>query len=103
MPRKSNPPARDDTGASAPRRLLNDREAAAYLGVSRSQVRYLIANGDIPRVALPAGDGTARSLRRLLIDPVDLDRLIERWKQRAAGSGQPGAIGDRAVRMVRAK
>ena len=59
-------------------RLINDREAAKFLGVSRSQLRALVGAGRIPRVVVPGEDG--RPLRRLLVDVRDLDKLIERWK-----------------------
>ena len=62
------------------RRLCDDREGSAYLGLSRSQFRALVAAGRIPRVVVPAEDG--RPLRRLLVDVGDLDRLIEVWKRR---------------------
>lgn len=65
------------------RRLLDDRQGAAYLGVSRSQFRNLVAARVVPRVQVPSGDGDGRTLRRLLVDRNDLDTLIEIWKQRA--------------------
>jgi excisionase family DNA binding protein len=65
--------------AVATARLMNDREGAAYLGLSRSQFRALVAAGKIPRVRVPAEDG--RDLRRLLVDRTDLDKLIEQWKR----------------------
>lgn len=43
--------------AAVAQRLLNDREGAAYLNVSRSQFRELVASGAIPRVRVPSGDG----------------------------------------------
>jgi hypothetical protein len=66
--------------AAAPaRRLVDDRAGSAYLGISRSQFRSMVASGRIPRVLVPAEDG--RPLRRLLTDLNDLDRLIELWKR----------------------
>src|SRR5262245_13514691 len=59
-------------------RLLDDRAAGRYLGVSRWTVRDLEAGGFLPRVRLPLPGG--RDLRRLLYDRNDLDRLIERSK-----------------------
>lgn len=66
------------TPAPAPR-LVTDREAAEYLGVSRSIVRAWIQGGRIPRVELPsaAGDVPGRMLR---IDRADLDALVTRSK-----------------------
>ena len=65
--------------APAQRRLVNDRDGAAYLGMSRSQFRALVAAGKIPRVRVPSEDG--RDLRRMLVDRIDLDRLVESWKR----------------------
>jgi hypothetical protein len=73
--------------ASAPaRRLLDDREGAPYLGISRSQFRALMAAGVIPRVEVPGEDG--RMLRRLLVDVRDLDQLVEKWKRRTEASNE---------------
>lgn len=60
-------------------RLLSLDAAADYLGVSYWTVRDLVASGTIPRVRLPVGG--ARDLRRVLVDRVDLDRLVERSKE----------------------
>jgi len=61
-------------------RLLDNESAAKYLGVSVWAVRDLEAGGQLPRVrlALPGG----KELRRLLYDRNDLDRLIDRSKDR---------------------
>lgn len=88
-------------------RLLDLHAAGDYLGVSYWQVRDYVQNGTIPAVKLPAsrvdtaprrnGKPTRRvllgasdprlgSLRRILVDVRDLDALIERTKERAAGS-----------------
>ena len=43
----------------------------------------MVQSGVLPTVKLPAPrarDG--RTIRRVLIDRVDLDRLVERWKER---------------------
>ena len=64
--------------AALARRLVDDREGSAFLGLSRSQFRALVAAGKIPRVVVPAEDG--RPLRRLLVDIEDLNRLIVAWK-----------------------
>jgi excisionase family DNA binding protein len=60
-------------------RLLTDREAARYIGASRSYVRALIASGTLQPVRLPAtnGGGPARLLR---LDVRDLDRWIDALK-----------------------
>jgi excisionase family DNA binding protein len=58
------------------------RTAAAYLGCSYWTLRDLVLNGHIPAVRIPsprAHDG--RTMRRILIDSRDLERLIERWKE----------------------
>lgn len=61
-------------------RLLDVVGAAAYLGVSQWTIRDLDAAGHLPRVRLPLPGG--KELRRLLFDRTDLDRLIERSKDR---------------------
>jgi hypothetical protein len=71
---------------AAPVRLLDDRAAAPYLGISRSQFRALVAAGAIPRVQVPGPGG--QPMRRLLVDKGDLDRLIERWKDTTNESGR---------------
>jgi predicted site-specific integrase-resolvase len=72
-------------------RLLNLHDAARYIGISPWTLRDYVADGLIPRVALPcsrrrkkggavvrrAGDIEAR---RIYVDRADLDRLIERSK-----------------------
>ena len=70
--------------AVAPARLMDLEAAAAYLGgISTWTVRDLITNGEIPCVRLPrTGDGDRRAMRRVLIDRVDLDSLILKWKDR---------------------
>ena len=70
-------------GESVAPRLLSLDQAAVRLGLSRNQVRDLVAYGKLPHVALPcprAGDG--RSMRRTLIDVADLDALIVASKVR---------------------
>jgi hypothetical protein len=67
-------------------RLLTLKQAAVYLGVSYWSVRDYIAAGLIPKVSMPAlrareGARQKASLRRVLIDREDLDRLIEARKQ----------------------
>ena len=58
---------------SGTRRLLSVPEAADYLGRTVWAVRGLIDNGKLPAVRLD---------RRVQIDRLDLDRLIERCKVR---------------------
>jgi excisionase family DNA binding protein len=69
--------------ATHTRRLLDDREAAAYIGASRSYVRALIARGALRRVELPATDGNGGRARMLRIDVQELDGWIERLKAQA--------------------
>lgn len=61
-------------------RLLDLERAAMYLGVSGWTVRDLEAAGVLPRVRVPLPNGG--ELRKLLFDKIDLDRLIENWKDR---------------------
>jgi len=67
-----------------PWRLFSDREAAAYIGASKSYIRALIANGTLPRVELPATNGGGRAARMLRLDVADLDAFVERLKARTA-------------------
>jgi excisionase family DNA binding protein len=57
------------------RRLLSLKEAEQYSGISIWTLRDLIATGDLPAVRPPG-------LRRVWVDRKDLDRAIERWKER---------------------
>ena len=59
-------------------RLLDLPTAAQYLGLSPWTVRDLEAAGSLPRVRIPLPH--AGELRKLLFDRVDLDRLIDQWK-----------------------
>ncbi len=61
-------------------RLMGANEAAKYLGLSYWTLRELIWSGAIPLVQLP--NKTGGRLRRILVDRADLDRLIERSKER---------------------
>lgn len=68
-------------------RLLNMRQAAAYLGCSFWTVRDYVLQGLIPVVDMPPlrareGDRQRKTLRRVLIDRVDLDAFIESRKRR---------------------
>ena len=69
-------------------RLLNIEQAAIYLGVSREVIRELINSGQLAPVRVPRPD-TIRmhrrapvndTLRRLLLDRVALDELVDRWR-----------------------
>lgn len=82
-------------------RLLTLKQGAAYVGVSYWTLRDLVLNGTVPpvrvpsgripsgrnhgrkrqeRVLVPASDPRVKSLRKLLVDRFDLDRLIATWK-----------------------
>ena len=68
-------------------RLLNLRQAAAYLGCSFWTARDYVLQGLIPVVDMPPlrareGDRQRKTLRRVLIDRVDLDAFIESRKRR---------------------
>lgn len=68
-------------------RLLNMRQAAAYLGCSFWTVRDYVLQGLIPVVDMPPlrareGDRQRQALRRVLIDRVDLDAFVESRKRR---------------------
>ena len=68
-------------------RLLNLRQAAAYVGCSYWSVRDWCLAGVLPTVALPPlrpreGERAKASLRRVLIDRADLDALVEQHKRR---------------------
>lgn len=68
-------------------RLLNMRQAAAYLGCSFWTTRDYVLQGLIPVVDMPPlrareGDRQRKALRRVLIDRADLDAFIESRKRR---------------------
>lgn len=75
---------------TAPPRLLNMRQVAAYLGCSFWTARDYILQGLIPSIDMPPlkarpGDRQRRTLRRVLVDRGDLDAFIEtRKRPRAA-------------------
>lgn len=74
---------RTDGALIAPR-LLDVKAAAQYLGgLSVFTVRRLIADGVVPVVRLPALRRRDETMRRILIDIRDLDRLIESSRERA--------------------
>jgi hypothetical protein len=67
-------------------RLLNMRQAAAYLGCSFWTARDYILQGLIPVVDLPPlrareGDRQRKTLRRVLVDRADLDAFVESRKR----------------------
>ncbi len=71
-------------------RLLNMRQAAAYLGCSFWTARDYILQGLIPVVNMPPlrareGDRQRKTLRRVLVDRGDLDAFIEARKCRDSG------------------
>jgi len=69
----NNPGVPPKASPGQARRLLSLKEAATLLGVSKVSIRRLIWAGKLPAV---------RILRRIQIDIWDLDRLIERSKER---------------------
>jgi excisionase family DNA binding protein len=71
--RTNNPGIPPKVSPGQARRLLSLKEAATLLGVSKASIRRLIWAGKLPSV---------RILRRIQIDIRDLDRFIERSKER---------------------
>jgi hypothetical protein len=61
-------------------RLLSLEQAALYLGVSPRTVRDLETAGTLKLVRVPLPSGG--ELRKLLFDRIELDHLIEAWKDR---------------------
>jgi hypothetical protein len=86
----TQPSSRNVEAISAERitpRLLNMRQAAAYLGCSFWTVRDYVLQGLIPVVDMPPlrprdGDRQRTALRRVLIDRADLDAFVESRKRR---------------------
>ena len=70
------------------RRLFSLPEAALYLSCSEKTVRRLIDTGRVSVVRLPAvrerngTNGADGTNRRLLVDRVELDELIPRWREK---------------------
>ena len=58
-------------------RLLSAQDAAKYLGLPYTTLRDCALRGHLPVVRVP-------DCRRLWFDRRDLDRALERWKDRAA-------------------
>jgi hypothetical protein len=65
--------------AVAPR-LLDEDQAADYIGASPSYVRALVACGRLTRVELPATDGRGGRARMSRFDVQDLDEFVRRLK-----------------------
>ena len=68
-------------------RLMNMRQAAAYLGCSYWTARDYVLQGLIPVVDMPPlrareGDRQRKTFRRVLIDRADLNAFIELRKRR---------------------
>jgi hypothetical protein len=91
-------------GASAdkslPPRLLDKIQAAAYLGgVSVDQVERLINAGAVSVVKLPAGRarGEGASCRRVLLDRLELDSLVERSRERRGDVFNESSAGRRSA------
>lgn len=68
-------------------RLLNMRQAAAYLGCSFWTARDYVLQGILPALNMPPlrarqGSRQRPALRRVLIDREDLDAFIEQRKRR---------------------
>ena len=83
----SSPQVHHTSGPSCHGRLLGVREAGEYLGVSPFTIRNMVRDGRLRAVPVPG-------LKRILVDRVDLDRLIEAWKvseQPFELSSQPAA------------
>ena len=89
-PASSSPLVDSSLSVERPR-LLNMRQAAAYLGCSFWTARDYILQGLIPIVNLPPlrhreGDRARKALRRVLVDRQDLDAFIDARKRREVGS-----------------
>jgi hypothetical protein len=89
MEATSSGPIGESTEAIRPR-LLNMRQAAAYLGCSFWTARDYVLQGLIPAVDMPPlrprpGDRQRKTLRRVLVDRADLDAFIESRKRRDSG------------------
>lgn len=62
-------------------RLLSDKQAAHYLGISRSLLRDYVSRGVLHRVLLPHPTGVGY-VNRMLLDVRDLDSFIEVLKSK---------------------
>jgi hypothetical protein len=63
-------------------RLLDAQRAADYLGISRRQLANLIQSDIVHPVAVPYTNGHGDHMRKVLVDRVELDRLIDSWMRR---------------------
>jgi hypothetical protein len=68
-------------------RLLDDRAAAEYLGLSRWTIRDYIARGliavvDLPPLSAREGEQQRDTLRRVLIDLENLNSFVDEHKGR---------------------
>jgi excisionase family DNA binding protein len=72
--RTNNPGLSPKASLGQVRRLLTLKEAAVVLGVSPATIRRLIWSGRLPALRLT---------RRIQVDTRDIDRLIERTKERS--------------------
>ena len=61
-------------------RLLSVADAARYLGVAEGTVRALVARGELQPVRPPSVRRAGESGRRVLLDRVDLDAVVDQWK-----------------------
>jgi len=75
-------------------RLLDVSGAASYLGCSRDTIRRLIDAGHVSIVRLPAARqrhgtrGVQGVNRLLLIDRVELDELVPKWREKRGDGGR---------------
>jgi len=70
--------AKSQTPRNAAGRLLDLKQAASYTGLNYWHVRELALAGHIPVVRLPSSKNPSGEMRRILIDRIDLDALIDR-------------------------
>jgi hypothetical protein len=77
-------------GRQVQQRLLSVKQAAQYMGISFWTMRDYVLAGHIPIVELwplrpREGERPKQTLHRVLIDRVELDRLIELRKRQSPG------------------
>ena len=76
------------------------KDAARYTGVSTWTVRGWLAAGRLARVRLPGAAGG--DLERLLVDRLDLDRLVTEGKELSEGSlSARSFVADRGGKVVK--
>src|SRR5262245_5167409 len=61
-------------------RLLDAKDAAAYLGISETRVREYVKYGKLRVVTLPHPFRGAKDTRKILIEISELDAFIEKYK-----------------------